>query len=86
VSQDSRALVRNAGDAGAMLPGIQRTIGAIDPDVPISEARSVGASLDSQFAAVRAAHTMLVTFGALTLGLSMIGLYAAFAFSVSSRC
>jgi putative ABC transport system permease protein len=85
VSQDSRTLVRVAGDADAMLPEIQRTIAAIDPDVPISEARSVDASLDSQFAAVRAARTMLATFGALTLGLSMIGLYAALAFAVGER-
>jgi putative ABC transport system permease protein len=85
VSQDSRTLVRVAGDADAMLPEIQRTIAAVDPGVPISEARSVGASLDSQFAAVRAARTMLVTFGALTLGLSMVGLYAALAFAVGER-
>jgi predicted permease len=85
VSQDSRTLVRVAGDAAAMLPEIQRTIAAIDPDVPISEARSLGASLDSQFADVRAARTMLVTFGALALGLSMIGLYAALAFAVGER-
>jgi predicted permease len=85
VSQDSRTLVRVAGDADAMLPEIQRTIAAIDPDVPIADARSVGASLDSQFAAVRAARTMLVTFGALALGLSMIGLYAALAFAVGER-
>ena len=85
VSQDSRTLVRVAGDADAMLPEILRTIAAIDPDVPISEARSLGASLDSHFAAVRAARTMLVTFGALTLGLSMIGLYAALAFAVGER-
>ena len=84
-SQDSRTHIRVAGDADAMLPEIQRTITAIDPDVPISDARSLGASLDYHFAAVRAARTMLVTFGALTLGLSMIGLYAALAFAVGER-
>ena len=84
-SQDSRTHISVAGDADAMLPAIQRTIAAIDPDVPISDARSLGVSLDSQFAAMRAARTMLVTFGALTLGLSMIGLYAALAFAVGER-
>jgi predicted permease len=85
VSQDSRTVVRVAGDAQAMLPAIQRTIAAVDPDVPISEAQSLGASLDSQFASVRAGRTMLLTFGVLALGLSMIGLYAALAFAVGER-
>jgi predicted permease len=84
-AQDSRTHIRIAGDAEAALPEIQRTIAATDPDVPISEVQSLGASLDSQFAAVRAARTMLVTFGALALGLSMIGLYAALAFAVGER-
>jgi ABC-type antimicrobial peptide transport system permease subunit len=51
----------------------------------ISEPGSLGARLDSQFTDVRAARTMLLTFGALSLGLSMIGLYAALAFVVGER-
>lgn len=38
-SHDSRTHVRVAGDAAAMLPQIQRTIAAIDDDVPVSEAQ-----------------------------------------------
>ncbi len=85
LAQDSRTHIRVAGDADAILAEIQRTIAAVDPDVPISDAGSLGARLDSEFANVRAARTMLVTFGALTLGLSMIGLYAALAFAVGER-
>lgn len=84
-AQDSRTHIRVAGDAAALLPEIERTIAAIDPDVPISEPGSLGARLDAQFKDVRAARTMLVTFGALALGLSMIGLYAALAFAVGER-
>jgi predicted permease len=85
VAQDSRTHIRVAGDAAARLPEIQRMIAAIDPDVPISEPGSLGARLDAQFTDVRAARTMLVAFGALALGLSMVGLYAALAFAVGER-
>jgi predicted permease len=85
VAQDSRTHIRVAGDAAARLPEIQRTIAAIDSDVPILESGSLGERLDAQFKDVRAARTMLVTFGVLALGLSMIGLYAALAFAVGER-
>ena len=49
------------------------------------EPGSLGAGSTTQFKDVRAARTMLVTFGALALGLSMIGLYAALAFAVGER-
>ena len=85
VAQDSRTHISVAGDAASLLPEIERTIAAIDPDVPISEPGSLGARLDAEFKNVRAARAMLVTFGALALGLSMIGLYAALAFAVGER-
>jgi predicted permease len=85
VSQDSRTHISVATEAAALLPEIQRTIAAIDPEVPISEPGSLGARLDAQFINVRAARTMLLVFGVLALGLSMIGLYAALAFAVGER-
>jgi predicted permease len=84
-SQDSRTHIRVSGSAAAMLPEIRRTIAAIDPDVPIADAQSLGRTLDFAFANVRAARTMLVVFGGLALVLSTIGLYAALAFAVGQR-
>ena len=84
-SQDSRTHIRVSGAAAAMVPEIRRAIAAIDPDVPIADAQSLGRTLDFAFAGVRAARTMLVVFGGLALVLSTIGLYAALAFAVGQR-
>jgi predicted permease len=84
-AQDSNTHVRVSGDAGAMLPQIRQAIAAVDPDVPITDGDVLARALDTQFADVRTARTMLVTFGVLALGLSMIGLYASLAFSIGQR-
>ena len=70
--QGSRARTSGySGNAEAMLPEIQRAIrGDRPPACPSRKCRRSARGSGLQFASLRAARTMLVTFGALALGLS----------------
>lgn len=82
---DAQMHVRVQGNAAALLPLIRRTIAEVDPDVPAATPQTLGERLDFQFANVRGARALLLTFGVLALVVSAIGLYATLAFSVGQR-
>jgi predicted permease len=84
-SSDSQTIVRISGDAAALVPQIERTIAGVDPDVPFSEASTLGRLINYEFSDLRAARALLLTLGTLALVLSAIGVYAALVFAVTQR-
>ena len=77
--------IRTASDDSQIETQLRASVAAANPDVPISEVRSMGAVV-SEAAATPASTTFLfVTFAGVALVLGMIGIYGVLSFLVARR-
>jgi putative ABC transport system permease protein len=75
-------VVRTAGDPTLSVDAITRAVHAIDPALAISNIRPLDEVLDEEVAARRAGTTLLISFAAFALILSVVGLYGVIAYFV----
>ena len=80
-----RLLVRTLGDPSALLQPIRAAVNAVDPEVPVFDARTMTEALLSVTATQQLAADLIGFFSLLASVLAVLGLYGILAHTVSQR-
>jgi ABC-type antimicrobial peptide transport system permease subunit len=77
--------VRSVGDAALLVPAVRRMMQTIAPDLPYPDVAAFSTVFDPESRPWRLGVTMFSIFGAVALGLAIVGLYGVLAFRVGQR-
>ncbi len=78
-------MVRATGDPSALLPSIRSAVAELDPDLPLSDVRTMDAVRADSLARERFLMTLLLAFAAIALTLAVVGVYGVTAQAVRQR-
>jgi predicted permease len=80
-----RLLLRTQGEPNALLRPVREAIHAVDPEVPVFEARTMVDAVFSKLAPQQLALNLISVFSLLALGLAVLGLYGIIAQIIAQR-
>ncbi|MBM3791893.1 MAG: hypothetical protein FJW35_16290, partial [Acidobacteria bacterium] len=80
---DISFVVKSAVPPLSLVPGIRKSIGAVDPDQPLVEIQPAAALVSESISMPRFRTLLMTGFGLTALLLAMVGLYGVMANNVS---
>jgi predicted permease len=78
-------VVRTEGDPYALAPSIRRAIATIDPDLPLSNVRTMDEHIARALSRPAFLSTLVSAFGGLAVLLALVGVYGMMSWSVAER-
>jgi putative ABC transport system permease protein len=82
---DITLLVRASGDPRPLIPELERSIHALDPNLPLFQVVTLDQALRDRLDQERGASAVLGVFGVLALLLAALGLYGVMSYTVTRR-
>src|SRR5215207_10344390 len=77
--------IRTNGDPTVLAPALRAEVAALDPNLSVSDVRSMNSHLGIALMPARLAGVVLGIFGGLGLLLAAVGMYGVMSYSVSQR-
>lgn len=78
-------VVRTAGSPASLVPMVRASFQALDPELPIFDAKSLDLVISESLVGIGYVAVMLIVMGAIALILASVGIYGVMAYAVGER-